>query len=100
MHCAIFLAMQYFSWNPDKNEWLKANRGFSFEKAVFLIENGGVLDVVKHPNREKYPNQSIFVLELDHYAYLVPFVEAENEVFLKTIIPSRKATRKYLGEGL
>ena len=92
--------MQYFSWIPDKNEWLKENRGFSFEKMVFLIENGGVLDVVRHPNREKYPNQRMFVLKFDNHAYLVPFVETENEVFLKIIIPSRKATRKYLGECL
>lgn len=90
----------YFSWNPEKNEWLKENRGFSFEKAVFLIENGGVLDVVRHPNHKKYPNQRIFILEFESYAYVIPFVEAENEVFLKTIIPSRKATRKYLGERL
>ena len=93
-------ALMYFSWNLDKNEWLKKNRDFSFEKAVFLIENGGVLDVVRHPNHEKYPNQRIFILEFENYAYVVPFVEVENEVFLKTIIPSRKATRKYLRERL
>lgn len=92
--------MLYFSWNNEKNEWLKENRGFSFEKAVFLIESDGLLDIVVHPNAEKYPNQRMFIVAFENYAYLVPFVESGHEIFLKTIIPSRKATRKYLGENL
>jgi len=80
----------------EKNESLIKERGVSFERVVQYIGNEQVLDVVKHPNASKYPNQYMFILEIDHYAYLVPFVENDNEIFLKTIIPSRKATRKYL----
>jgi len=72
-------------------------RGISFEEVVFHIERGDVLDLLEHPNRERYPNQRVFVVDVEGYAYLVPFVEDESEVFLKTIIPSRKATRGYLG---
>lgn len=88
--------MKYFSWNSDKNESLKRERGVSFEEAVFYIERGGLLDIMEHPNQERYPGQRIFVVNMDDYAYLVPFVESETEVFLKTIIPSRKATSTYL----
>lgn len=88
--------MRYFVWNMEKNESLIKERGVSFERVVQYIGNEQVLDVVKHPNASKYPNQYMFILEIDHYVYLVPFVENDNEIFLKTIIPSRKATRKYL----
>jgi|TARA_R110002095_G_scaffold168527_1_gene146235 uncharacterized DUF497 family protein len=88
--------MDYFAWNPEKNEELIKGRGISFERVIQHIENEQVLDVVKHPNTSKYPNQYMFILEIDNYAYLVPFVENDSEIFLKTIIPSRKATRKYL----
>ena len=88
--------MKYFSWNEDKNELLKEERQISFEDVVFYIEQGFLLDVLEHPNQEKYQGQKIFVVEIDEYAYLVPFVEDEREIFLKTIIPSRKATRRYL----
>ena len=88
--------MHYFVWNPEKNEELIKERGISFERVIQHIENEQVLDVVKHPNTSKYPNQYMFILEIDNYAYLVPFVENDSEIFLKTIIPSRKATRKYL----
>jgi hypothetical protein len=88
--------MKHFSWNEEKNELLKEERQISFEDVVFYIEQGFLLDVLEHPNQEKYKGQKIFVVEIDEYAYLIPFVEDENEVFLKTIIPSRKATRKYL----
>ena len=74
-------------------------RGISFEEIVFHIENGDVLDLLEHPRRDRYPNQKLFVVNVDGYVYLVPFVEDEQEVFLKTIIPSRKATRDYLGGG-
>lgn len=88
--------MKYFSWNIEKNESLKRERGVSFEEVVFHIERGDVLDLLEHPNQERYPGQRMFVMNIDDYAYLVPFVESEGEVFLKTIIPSRKATRMYL----
>jgi len=90
--------VKYFSWNNEKNEQLKRERGVSFEAVVFHIERGDLLDVLEHPNQERYPGQRIFVVNIDDYAYLVPFVETESEVFLKTIIPSRKATRIYLRE--
>ncbi len=90
--------MKRFNWNPDKNEQLRAERGISFEEILFHIENGDILDILRHPNQERYGRQRVFVVEVDEYAHLVPFVEDEIEVFLKTIIPSLKATRKYLGK--
>ncbi len=88
--------MKRFIWNLEKNERLKKERGLSFDEIVFYIEKGQLLDVVEHPNQEKYAGQRMFVINVKDYVYLVPFVENENEVFLKTIIPSRKATRQYL----
>jgi uncharacterized DUF497 family protein len=88
--------MKYFSWSEEKNEFLKAERQVSFEDVVFYIERGFLLDVLEHPDQEKYKGQKIFVVQMDDYVYLVPFVEDDREVFLKTIIPSRKATKKYL----
>jgi len=88
--------MKYHSWNNDKNEKLKRERNISFEDILYYIEHGQLLAVISHPNQEKYVGQKIYVIEIDNYAYLVPFVETENEIFLKTIIPSRKATKKYL----
>ena len=90
--------MPYFTWSAEKNERLRRERGISFEEVVFHIERGDVLDLLEHPNQKRYPGQRIFVVAVDQYVYLVPFVESEDEVFLKTIIPSRKATRQYLGE--
>ncbi len=86
-------------WNEEKNRRLKEERGVCFEEVVFKIERGEVLDLLEHPNQERYPGQRIFVVEIEGYVYLVPFVETEEEVFLKTVIPSRKATRKYLSRG-
>ena len=91
--------MKYFSWNNEKNETLKKERGVSFEEAVFCIERGDLLDILVHPNQERYPGQRIFVVSIGDYAYLVPFVESGTEVFLKTVIPSRKATDTYLRRG-
>ena len=88
--------MKYFSWNEEKNELLKEERQISFEDVVFYLALGFLLDVLEHPNQEKYEGQKIFVVEIDGYAYLIPFIEDEREIFLKTIIPSRKATKKYL----
>jgi len=88
--------MKYFSWNSDKNEWLKIERNISFEEIVFYIEQGGLLDIVEHPNLDKFEGQRLFIVNVENYAYLVPFVETSDDVFLKTIMPSRKATRQYL----
>ena len=90
--------MKYFTWDDAKNERLKAERGIGFEEIVFLIERGELLDVLEHPRPERYGRQRIFVVRRDDYVYLVPFVESDEAVFLKTIIPSRKATRRYLGK--
>jgi len=87
-----------FDWNAEKNQKLIEERGFSFEDTSFYLLNGGLIDDVSHPNPEKYPNQRIFVIDVDGYAYLIPYVESEEHIFLKTIIPSRKATRDHLGE--
>jgi len=89
--------MDYYKWNKEKNERLKIERGISFEQITMHIERGDLLDIVIHPNQSKYPNQQILVVEINDYVYLVPFIENENGKFLKTIIPSRKATRDYLG---
>lgn len=88
--------MKPFRWNHDKNEALKIERGISFEEMVLAIEADGLLDELRHPNPEEYPNQFIFVIALDGYVYLVPYVEEPGYYFLKTVIPSRKATRDYL----
>jgi len=88
--------MKYFLWNQEKNELLQIERDISFEDIVFYIEKGFLLDVLEHPKPEKYPGQKIFVVQVEEYVYLVPFVEDEKEIFLKTIIPSRKATKRYL----
>lgn len=90
--------MDYYKWDNHKNEKLKAERGIGFEKVVMHIERGDVLDLFEHPNQKKYPNQQIIVVAIDKYAYIIPFVESPKGKFLKTIIPSRKATREYLGE--
>lgn len=89
--------MKIFNWSPDKNQQLIVDRGKSFEEAVFSILNGGLLDDIVHPNNTDYPNQRIFVIQIHDYVYLVPYVESQDEIFLKTIIPSRKFTRIYLG---
>jgi uncharacterized DUF497 family protein len=91
--------MKPVNWNTDKNIRLKSERGVSFEEVLSAMSHGGILDVQDHPNTSQYPNQRMLVVRIRGYAYLVPFVETESEVFLKTIIPSRKATRNYLTEG-
>ena len=91
--------MKPFRWDPLKNTQLKQQRGLSFEQLSVAIETGGLLHIVSHPNLMKYPRQKIMVVELDAYAYLVPFVEEVDHYFLKTVIPSRKATRDWMGQG-
>jgi uncharacterized DUF497 family protein len=89
--------MKLLRWNKSKNDFLRSERGVSFEEIEMAIEQGNLLDIVAHPNRTKYPNQKIFVVRLLDYVYLVPFVEDQSSFFLKTIIPSRKATKQYRG---
>jgi len=88
--------MSHYAWNTDKNAELIQSRGISFERIIYHIERDGLLAVIDHPNKEKHFHQKMFVVNINEYAYLVPFVESDTEVFLKTIIPSRKATKKYL----
>ena len=90
--------MKTFRWSPEKNEKLLIERGITFDEIVQKIESGVKVIETEHPNKEKYPNQKILIVDVDGYAFLVPYVADKNEYFLKTIIPSRKATRKYLGE--
>ncbi len=88
--------MTYFDWDNGKNELLKKERNVSFEEVILAIEKNRLLAVLKHPNHKKYPSQQIYIVEIDNYAYVVPFVETEETIFLKTIIPSRKMTKIYL----
>jgi uncharacterized DUF497 family protein len=89
--------MKQFDWNDEKNAILKKERNLSFEEIVFHITHGGLLDVIQHPNKEKYPTQKMFVVNVEDYVCLIPFVEDDEIIFLKTIFPSRKMTKKYLG---
>ena len=90
-----------FDWSTEKNQQLIEQRGISFERVVAAIEQGGLVNVLEHPNQERYPGQSIYVVDVEQYVYLVPFVtEADGSRFLKTVIPSRKATRDYRREQL
>lgn len=91
--------MKPFRWNPEKNAQLMNERGVSFEFMVVAMESGGLLDVVQHPNPGRYPAQRVLVVAADDYVYLVPFVEDDDHFFLKTVLPSRKATRDYLHPG-
>lgn len=94
---SYIIIMNIFRWNAEKNEVLAQERGITFEEIVQRIESGAKVIETDHPNRKKYPNQKILIIDVDGYAYLVPCVIDKNEYFLKTIIPSRKATKKYLG---
>jgi len=85
-----------FDWSDEKNELLERLRGISFEDVLVYIQNGGVLDVIRHPNRDRYPAQNVIVLDIDGYVWLVPYIKTGGVRFLKTVIPSRKATREYL----
>jgi uncharacterized DUF497 family protein len=89
--------MKYYEWNDEKNEMLKKTRGVSFEEVTLAIALGDLIDRVKHPNPEKYPHQKVFLVKIEEYIYSVPYVEDNDKIFLKTIIPNSKATKKYLG---
>jgi len=92
------MIMKIFKWNPEKNEMLLKERGITFDEIVQKIESGAKVFETEHPNKKKYPNQKIMIVDVDEYAFLVPCVVDGNEYFLKTIIPSRKATKRYLGD--
>jgi uncharacterized DUF497 family protein len=91
--------MKYFDWNENKNKLLKLERDISFEEVILAIEAGQIVDVIINP-KKKYSNQKIYIININNYVYLVPFVEDDNKIFLKTIIPSRRATKKYLVKGV
>ena len=91
--------MKPFRWGPEKNAELLLERGITFESVVVAVEAGGLLDILEHPNQARYPGQRILVVTWDGYVYLAPFVEESDHYFLKTVIPSRKATRSYLEQG-
>jgi len=91
--------MKPINWNPDKNMMLKAEHHVSFEEVLVAISQGALLDVVEHPNKEKYQDQRIFIVRIRGYAYLVPFVETEEEIILKTVFPSRSATKRHIPMG-
>jgi uncharacterized DUF497 family protein len=88
--------MSKFDWNDEKNELLEETRGICFEDILIHIKNGDVIDVIKHPQKERYLKQNIMVINIEGYVYLVPSVKSKGIRFMKTIIPSRKATREYL----
>lgn len=87
-----------YDWNPDKNDWLKKNRHISFEQIIFHLGQGDIWRTADHPNQEKYPNQRIYFVSVENYVYLVPHIIKKDFIFLKTIIPSRKATKAFLKE--
>jgi hypothetical protein len=87
--------MKPFAWSPQKNAQLIAERQLCFESVVVAIEAGELLDVLEHPNQQRYPGQRVLVVRLEGYVHLVPYVETAEHLFLKTIIPSRKAHRSY-----
>ena len=87
--------MKIYSWNPEKNAKLIEERSISFEDIVLSIEQGNEIEIYDHPNQEKYPGQKISAVVIEDYVYLIPFIENDSEIFLKTIIPSRKATKRY-----
>ena len=88
--------MKYLNWDTEKNKILKHERGISFEEIAYLIESGQILGIEENPGR---PNQKIYILEIDHYAFIVPFIEKDDEIFLKTAFPSRKYTKRYVLKG-
>lgn len=90
--------MKYFDWNEEKNRLLLESRNISFEEIVLSIDNGGLLDIVEHHDQTIYPDQKLLIVEVQNYAFVVPFVETDDTYFLKTIYPSRKATQKYISK--
>ncbi len=91
--------MKYIDWNEIKNTYLKADRGIGFEDIQAAIEEGKILADLEHPLKSRYPNQKVLIVEFGDYVYIVPYVEDDTKIFLKTIYPSRKMTKKYLKKG-
>jgi hypothetical protein len=89
--------MKYFDWNALKSTKLQVERGICVEDIVAAIDGDKLLDTILHPNQQHYPGQQIFIVEVEEYVFLVPFVEDDEKIFLKTIYPSRKFTMKYKG---
>jgi hypothetical protein len=89
--------MKIFDWNDEKNERLKRTRKVSFEQVELAIASGDLIDRIKHANPAKYPNQEVFLVKIENYVYSVPYIEDDEKIFLKTIIPNGKATKKYWG---
>jgi uncharacterized DUF497 family protein len=87
-----------YRWNDDKNQLLQQERGISFEDVVQAISDGSLIDDIKNPNSEQYPNQLTFIIEIRGYIYCVPYIESDSIIFLKTIFPSRKMKKRYLGD--
>jgi len=87
-----------FKWNLEKNTLLKKERGVCFEDVIAQIYEDNILDIIKHPNEQKYPKQKIYIILLQNYVHMIPFVKDGNEIFLKSIAPSRKMHKLYKGE--
>ena len=90
--------MRRHDWSEEKNQLIQKERSISFEDVLFQIESGELIGIIPHPNQKDYPHQKVYLVNIDDYVYLVPFVEDDEKIFMKTIIPSRKATKKYLKE--
>ena len=91
------MSSKLITWNEEKNQILKMQRGIDFEQILEKIETGKIIGRKIHPNNGEYPNQQIFIIRIDDYIYYVPFIETSDEIFLKTIIPSRKLTKQHGG---
>lgn len=87
-----------FTWDEEKNNFLICNRSISFERIIVAIEEGDILDVLKHPNEIKYNHQKLYILNIDGYAWIVPFRDEQDQRILITAYPSRKYTSRYLNE--
>ena len=88
-----------FQWSNEKNEKLKRERDICFEDIVTAIYEGKLLDIIEHSNKDKYPDQKVYIVEFNGYACMVPFVKNGDIIFLKTIYPDRKMTKKYLKDN-
>jgi uncharacterized DUF497 family protein len=86
----------YYNFSPEKNQQLINEHGVSFEMIISILESGEIIETIEHPNKEKYKHQAIYIIQINNYVYMVPFVRKGREIFLKTIFPSRKLTKKYL----
>jgi uncharacterized DUF497 family protein len=87
-----------FKWNLEKNTLLKEEEGVCFEDVVAQIYEDNILDIIEHPNKKKYPEQKIYIIILQNYVHMIPFVKDKDEIFLKTIVPSRKMHKLYKGD--